>query len=76
MSKESEISVLASTVCWSAETLKVVLKVKMISDVISKVPMQERWIRLWATFALLPPVIMQVSGSKFTLNQGFMGFLL
>ncbi len=31
MSKESEISVLASTLCRSAEPLKVALKVKMIS---------------------------------------------
>ncbi len=31
MSKDSEISVLPSTLCWSAEPLKVELKVKMIS---------------------------------------------
>ncbi len=31
MSKESEISVWASMLCWSAEPLKVALKVKMIS---------------------------------------------
>ncbi len=31
MSKESEISVLALTLCWSAEPLKVALKFKMIS---------------------------------------------
>ncbi len=31
---------------------------------------------LWATFTLLPQVIMQVSSSTFTLNHGFMGYLL
>ncbi len=39
-----------------------------------QIPMRERWVWLRDTFTLLPRVIMQVSGSKFTLNHGFMGF--
>ncbi len=37
-------------------------------------PMRERWVRLRATFT--PWVIIQVSGSKFTLSHGFVGFVL
>ncbi len=39
-------------------------------------PMRERWVRLRATFTLLLWVIMQVSGSTFTLSHSFVGFVL